>query len=129
MVVGGTRRRDPTLGILDAGRSRRGPARLRRLEPGRSQAVLPALAAFVTRAGLTPTTCRPARGELKYLLVTESPDGELMVRFVLRSQEPVARIRKHLPVAAGRAAAARGRVGQPPARAQGGAGGRAGDRR
>ena len=29
--------------------------------------------------------------------MTESPDGELMVRFVLRSQEPVARIRKHLP--------------------------------
>lgn len=37
------------------------------------------------------------RGELKYLLVTLSPDGELMVRFVLRSQEPVARMRKHLP--------------------------------
>ena len=37
------------------------------------------------------------RGELKYLLLTESPDGELMLRFVLRSQEPVARIRKHLP--------------------------------
>ena len=43
------------------------------------------------------TTSRRARGELKYLLVTQSPDGELMVRFVLRSQEPVARIRKHLP--------------------------------
>lgn len=37
------------------------------------------------------------RGELKYVLVTLSPDGELMVRFVLRSQEPVARLRKHLP--------------------------------
>ncbi|GAB4086841.1 23S rRNA (uracil(747)-C(5))-methyltransferase RlmC [Myceligenerans cantabricum] len=37
------------------------------------------------------------RGELKYVLVTISPDGELMVRFVLRSTEALARIRKHLP--------------------------------
>lgn len=29
--------------------------------------------------------------------MTRSPDGELLVRFVLRSQEAVARIRKHLP--------------------------------
>lgn len=38
-----------------------------------------------------------ARGELKYVIVTISPDGELMVRFVLRSTEALARIRKHLP--------------------------------
>ncbi len=31
------------------------------------------------------------------MLVTESPDGRLMVRWVLRSQEPVTRLRKHLP--------------------------------
>jgi 23S rRNA (uracil747-C5)-methyltransferase len=37
------------------------------------------------------------RGELKHLIVTASPDEELMVRFVLRSTEPVARVRKHLP--------------------------------
>ena len=61
------------------------------------QAALPVLADFVTTAGLTPYDVPARRGELKYLLVTESPDGELMVRFVLRSQEPVARIRKHLP--------------------------------
>ncbi|GAB3779036.1 23S rRNA (uracil(747)-C(5))-methyltransferase RlmC [Nocardioides ungokensis] len=61
------------------------------------QAALPVLAAFVSRAGLTPYDVPRRRGELKYLLLTESPDGELMLRFVLRSQEPVARIRKHLP--------------------------------
>lgn len=60
-------------------------------------AALPVLAGFVTRAGLTPYDVEQRRGELKHLLVTESPDGGLMVRFVLRSQEPVARIRKHLP--------------------------------
>jgi len=61
------------------------------------QAALPVLAAFVTRAALSPYDVGARRGELKHLVVTESPDGELMVRFVLRSQESVARIRKHLP--------------------------------
>lgn len=58
---------------------------------------LPVLAEYVGRADLTPYHVPQRRGELKHLLVTESPGGELMVRFVLRSQEPVARIRKHLP--------------------------------
>ena len=52
---------------------------------------------FVTRAALTPYDVAARRGELKHLLVTASPDGELMVRFVVRSTEPVARVRKHLP--------------------------------
>lgn len=59
-------------------------------------AALPVLAEFVSRAALTPYDIVCRSGELKNLLVTESPDGELMVRFVLRSQESVARIRKHL---------------------------------
>jgi 23S rRNA (uracil747-C5)-methyltransferase len=95
MVVTGTVE-EPTLGILNpAG----GGVDLRDCPlhtPG-IQAALPVLAGFVTRAGLTPYDVPARRGELKHLLVTESPDGELMVRFVLRSQEPVARIRKHLP--------------------------------
>ncbi len=95
MVVGGTVEA-PTLGILNpAG----GGVDLRDCPlhtPG-IQAALPVLAGFVTRAALAPYDVAARRGELKYLLVTESPDGELMVRFVLRSQEPVARIRKHLP--------------------------------
>jgi 23S rRNA (uracil747-C5)-methyltransferase len=62
------------------------------------QAALPVLAEFVPRARLAPYDIGSRRGELKHLLVTESPDGELMVRFVLRSQEPVTRIRKHLGV-------------------------------
>lgn len=58
---------------------------------------LPVLAAFVTRAALTPYDVAARSGELKYLLVTASPTGGLLVRFVCRSQEPVTRIRKHLP--------------------------------
>lgn len=61
------------------------------------QAALPVLGEFVGRADLTPYDVAQRRGELKYLLVTESPEGELMVRFVLRSRESLARIRKHLP--------------------------------
>lgn len=95
MVVSGTAD-EPTLGILDpAG----GGVDLRDCPlhtPG-IRAALPVLAGFVRRARLTPYDVPARRGELKHLLVTESPDGELMVRFVLRSQEPVARIRKHLP--------------------------------
>jgi 23S rRNA (uracil747-C5)-methyltransferase len=95
MVVGGTVA-EPTLGILDAAG---GGVDLRGcgvMSPG-LQDVMPALAAFVTRARLEPYDVPTRRGELKNLLVTESPDGELLLRFVLRSQEPVARIRKHLP--------------------------------
>lgn len=95
MVVHGTVA-EPTLGILNP---TGGGTDLRDCPlhtPG-IQAALPVLAGFVTAARLTPYDVAARRGELKHLLVTESPDGELMVRFVLRSQEPVARIRKHLP--------------------------------
>jgi 23S rRNA (uracil747-C5)-methyltransferase len=95
MVVAGIASR-PTLGIL---RPDGDGVDLRDCglhTPG-LQAALPVLAGFVARADLTPYDVARRRGELKYLLVTESPDGELMVRFVLRSQESVARIRKHLP--------------------------------
>lgn len=56
------------------------------------------LVRFIGRAAIVPYDVAKRRGELKYLLVTLSETrGELMVRFVLRSREPLARIRKHLP--------------------------------
>ena len=100
MVVTGTVD-EPVLGILRVDRD--GPAgggvdlRDCPLHTPGIQAALPLLADFVRTAALTPYDVPARRGELKHLLVTESPDGGLMVRFVLRSQEPVARIRKHLP--------------------------------
>lgn len=93
MVVGGTVDA-PTLGILDA--EQRG-VDLREcgvLAPGLRRA-MPVVAAFITRAGLVPYDIPARRGELKNVLLTESPDGELMLRFVLRSTEALARIRKH----------------------------------
>lgn len=95
MVVAGTVE-EPTLGILRPDLTgvdlRDCPLHTRGLHEA-----LPVLADLVTRARLTPYDVAERRGELKHLLVTESPDGELMVRLVLRSQEPVARVRKHLP--------------------------------
>jgi 23S rRNA (uracil747-C5)-methyltransferase len=95
MVVAGTAA-SPSLGIL--GPSGEGvDLRDCALHTPGIVAALPLFAEFVTRADLTPYDVAQRHGELKHLLVTESPDGELMGRFVLRSQEPVARIRKHLP--------------------------------
>ncbi|PUB28890.1 23S rRNA m(5)U-747 methyltransferase [Promicromonospora sp. AC04] len=100
MVVSGTVA-EPVLGILD--RAGQGVDLTDcGLYPDALQASFGPLAAFVTRANLEPYQVSgigkraQQRGELKYLLVTLSPDGELMVRFVLRSQEAIARIRKHL---------------------------------
>lgn len=95
MVVGGTVDA-PTLGILDAdghGVDLQGCP----LYPPALTAALAPLAAFVTRARIEPYDVPARRGELKHVLVTVSPDDELMVRIVLRSTEALARIRKHLP--------------------------------
>ncbi len=95
MVVTGSVE-EPRLGILDP----RGGGVDLRVCPLYSEAMhglLAVLADFITTAGLTPYDVTERRGELKHVLVTESPDGEFLVRFVLRSSEAVPRIRKHLP--------------------------------
>ncbi|WP_211318806.1 methyltransferase domain-containing protein [Nocardioides silvaticus] len=95
MVVGGTAAA-PSLGLWDP---ERGAVDLRdcALHSAGIVAALPVLAAFVTRAALAPYDVPTRSGELKHVLVTESPDGQLMVRWVLRSTEAATRIRKHLP--------------------------------
>jgi 23S rRNA (uracil747-C5)-methyltransferase len=94
MVVAGTVD-EPTVGILDAeglGVDLRDcPLYDRRLAEA-----FPSLAEFITVASLTPYSVPERRGEVKHLIVTVAPNGELMVRFVLRSTEALARIRKHL---------------------------------
>jgi 23S rRNA (uracil747-C5)-methyltransferase len=95
MVVGGTIDA-PTLGILDAARRGVDLTACGILAP-ELRAAFPALAAFITRARIAPYDIPARRGELKYILLTVSPDGQLMARFVLRSTEPLERIRKHLP--------------------------------
>lgn len=95
MVVGGTVE-NPTLGILDASRRGVDLTGCGVLSEGLRAAFAP-IATFITRAGLTPYDIPERRGELKNVLLTESPDGELMVRFVLRSTATVDRIREELP--------------------------------
>lgn len=95
LAVGGTAQH-PTLGILDPG-GVGVDLRTCPLYPPSLAGSFDTLAEFVGRAGLTPYDVPVRRGELKNVVVTASPDDELMVRFVLRSQESLARIRKHLP--------------------------------
>lgn len=53
---------------------------------------------FIARAGLTPYNVSRKRGELKYLLLTESQfDAGLMLRFVLRSENKLEQLRAALP--------------------------------
>lgn len=95
LAVGGTRQA-PTFGILD--RDGRG-VDLRDCglyEPGLHRAVLQ-LADFVADLGLTPYDVPHRSGELKHLIVTHSPNGESMIRFVLRSPGQLGRIERALP--------------------------------
>lgn len=95
MMVGGTSRK-PTLGILDAdGRG----VDLRRcgvVDPAIT-AVLAVVATFIRVTGLQPYHVPSRRGELKHVLVTANPDGQLMLRFVVRSRAGVEAVRAGLP--------------------------------
>lgn len=95
MVVSGPVDR-PRLGILDrAGHgvdlSECG------LYPDSILKCMPVLRRFITHHSLTPYDVRTRRGELKSVLVTVSPDGEAMIRFVLRSKKLVVPLRRALP--------------------------------
>ena len=95
MVVGGTMQA-PTLGILD-GQGRGVDLRTCGvIAPGILNA-FPDLIAAITHAGLEPYEVPARRGELKHLIVTEAADGALMVRFVVRSEHGLARVRRHVP--------------------------------
>ncbi len=68
------------------------------LYPASISPVFAALKPFIARAGLTPYNVARKRGELKYLLLTESRfDGGMMLRFVLRSDAKLAQLRAALP--------------------------------
>ena len=68
------------------------------LYPDSFAPVFAALKPFIARAGLTPYNVARKRGELKYLLLTESQlDGGMMLRFVLRSEAKLEQLRAALP--------------------------------
>ena len=95
LVVAGRAGR-PTFGILDgAGRG----VDLRRCglyEPGLAATFDP-LHRVVADLGIEPYDVPARRGELKHVIVTHSPDGEHLVRFVVRSPGSADLLRSALP--------------------------------
>lgn len=68
------------------------------LYPASFAPVFAVLKPFIARAGLTPYNVARKRGELKYILLTESQfNGGMMLRFVLRSDKKMAQLRAALP--------------------------------
>jgi 23S rRNA (uracil747-C5)-methyltransferase len=95
LVVGGVAGR-PTLGILD---ERGRGVDLRRCglyEPGLAATFDP-LHRVIADLGIEPYDVPARRGELKYVIVTHSPGGEHVVRFVVRSEAGLAAVRGALP--------------------------------
>lgn len=67
------------------------------LYPPGVEEVLEGAKALIRRAQVPPYDVARRRGEIKNVLVTASPDGEHLLRLVLRSEKPLERIREHLP--------------------------------
>lgn len=96
MVVAGSSD-NPTLGLIDPQGQGIDLSDCLLYPAPLSQAFAP-LRTFIREARLPPYNIDSRRGELKYLLVTvDEASGHLMIRFVLRSREAEARIRKYLP--------------------------------
>lgn len=96
LVIGG-RPGAVTVGILDD--DRRG-VDLRDCplhEPGLREAIH-TVAGLIDELHLIPYDIPTRSGELKYALLTRSPDGGLMLRFVLRTRHHLERIRDNLPL-------------------------------
>ncbi|HHR6130155.1 TPA: 23S rRNA (uracil(747)-C(5))-methyltransferase RlmC [Providencia alcalifaciens] len=68
------------------------------LYPSEFSQVFAQLIPFIARAGLTPYNIERKRGELKYILLTQSwHTKQFMLRFVLRSDKKIAQLQKALP--------------------------------
>ncbi|MGP9581188.1 MULTISPECIES: 23S rRNA (uracil(747)-C(5))-methyltransferase RlmC [unclassified Brachybacterium] len=67
------------------------------LYPDGVEEVLEGAKALIRRAQVPPYDVARRRGEIKNVLVTASPDGEHVLRLVLRSEQALERIREHLP--------------------------------
>src|SRR5699024_6657815 len=67
------------------------------LYPDGVEAVLEGARALIRRAQIPPYDVARRRGEIKNVVVTSSPDGEHLLRFVLRSTAALDGLRGHLP--------------------------------
>ena len=96
LVVGGERG-NVTLGILDRGGEGIDLRECLIHEDGIRE-VIPVVARLLNDTGLEPYSVPRRRGELKYVHITVSPAGELMVRFVVRSEDAWHVLRKRTEV-------------------------------
>lgn len=95
MAVGGTAN-EPTLGILDedfAGIDLKDCP----LYSFVIHRALEAIPAVIKAAQIPPYRVRARKGELKYVIVTEGDDGQLSIRFVLRTESALPRLKEKLP--------------------------------
>ncbi len=94
MVVSGTKEQ-PVLGILNG----QTPVDLSAcpLYPADFASAFALIKSFIQRASLTPYQLEQKQGELKLILLSQSQhSGRFMLRFVLRSKNCLASIKKHL---------------------------------
>lgn len=95
MVIGGTSG-NISFGILDHEGFGVDLSECGILSPGITAAI-PAVRRMIGTARVTPYQVPARQGELKHVLITESPEQRLMIRFVLRSTEAIPRIKNQLP--------------------------------
>ncbi|STY60748.1 23S rRNA (uracil(747)-C(5))-methyltransferase RlmC [Mannheimia haemolytica] len=68
------------------------------LYPSSFHRLFPILKDFIARAGLVPYNISKKKGELKYILITESQYNQsFMLRFVVRSEAKRALVERELP--------------------------------
>ncbi|MFC7455628.1 23S rRNA (uracil(747)-C(5))-methyltransferase RlmC [Brachybacterium sp. GCM10030267] len=97
MAVGGTAQ-DPVLSLPRAAGGAPGADLCDcPLYPDGVDEVLEGVKALIRRAQVPPYDVARRRGEIKNVLITASPDGEHLLRLVLRSEQALGRIREHLP--------------------------------
>ncbi|QLB14382.1 23S rRNA (uracil(747)-C(5))-methyltransferase [Mannheimia granulomatis] len=99
MVVSGSVER-PILGILKDQHDAQSGIDLTdcSLYPASFTVLFPILKDFIARAGLVPYNIAKKKGELKYILITESQYNQsLMLRFVVRSETKQALVERELP--------------------------------
>ena len=95
MAVGGTVN-EPTLGILDEDFAGIDLSDCPLYSPVIHRA-LEAIPAVIKAAQIPPYRVRARKGELKYVIVTEGDDGRLAIRFVLRTESALPRLKEKLP--------------------------------
>lgn len=100
LAIGGTKG-ELTFGILDSDRVGIDLRDCGLYEPALARGLVE-LTETVTSLGLTPYEVARRSGELKHLIVTASPLGELMARLVLRSPGQLPRLREGLEELRGR---------------------------